>query len=62
MQKSKRLGLVLTPQEKLAVRKLAESEGGLSVAATLRRLIRAEAQPRGLWPVKEGQPQEVHHA
>ena len=62
MFKSERLGLVLSAREKGAARKLAEAEGDLTVAAVLRRLIRAEAQRRGLWPVKEEQPQEVRHA
>jgi hypothetical protein len=50
MQKSERLGLVLTPPEKAAVLRLAEVEGGLSQAALIRRLIRQEAKKRGLWP------------
>jgi hypothetical protein len=47
--RTERLGLVLTPSEKEAVRCLAEAEGGLSQAATVRRLIRQEAQRRGMW-------------
>lgn len=50
MDKTERFSLVLTPQEKAAVTRLAEVEGGLSQAALLRRLIRKAAHDRGLWP------------
>jgi hypothetical protein len=50
--RSERFGMVLTPDEKHALNKLAEAEGGLSRAATVRRLIRKEAQQLGLWPFK----------
>lgn len=49
MKKDVRFGLVLTKDEKTALGKLAESEGGLSEAATLRRLIRRTAHERGFW-------------
>jgi hypothetical protein len=52
-KKDERVGLVLSTTEKLALRQLADAEGGLSQAATLRRLIRAEAQRRGIWPTAE---------
>jgi len=57
VQKTERLGLVLSPTEKSAAVKLAEHEGGLSLAATVRLLIRRAAQERGLWPpdVQRGQ-------
>lgn len=55
MQKTKRLGLVLTPTEKAAVAQLAEMEGGLSQSALVRRLIRKEAKDQGLWPTQEAQ-------
>ena len=45
-----RFGLVLTPEERTAVQRLADAEGGLSVAAVLRRWIRQEAKRRGVWP------------
>jgi hypothetical protein len=50
VNKSERFGLVLTETEKRALDKLAEIEGGLSLAATLRRLISRSAEKRGLWP------------
>jgi len=50
MPKTERLGVALTPLDKEAVRRLADAEGGLSAAALVRRLIRQEAQRRGLWP------------
>jgi len=50
MAKSEYLGLLVTPQEKDMVRKLAEAEGGLSQAALVRRLIRQAAKMHGLWP------------
>lgn len=53
MYKSERFGLMMTPTEKQAVQRLAEAEGGLTQAALIRRLIRAEAQRRGVWA--EGQ-------
>lgn len=57
MQKTERLGLVLTPTEKATVVQLAEAEGGLSLAALVRRLIREAACERGLWPPSgNGQP------
>ncbi len=59
MSKTERFGLVLTPREKAALGKIAEAEGELSRATVLRRLIRAEAQRRGLWPAKAEQPHEV---
>lgn len=51
MDKTERLGIVMTPTEKQALVRLAEHEGGLSYAATLRRLIRQEAKKHGLWVV-----------
>lgn len=50
MDKTERFGLVLTPAERAAVVKIADSEGGLSQAAVIRRLIRHEAQRNGVWP------------
>lgn len=51
MKKSLRFGLVLTQAERRALARLAEVEGGLSHAATLRRLIRQAARQHGLWPL-----------
>jgi len=60
MRKSERLGFVLSPREKSALEDLAEIEGGLSQSAVLRRLIRAEAQRRGVWPGEQFVVQETH--
>jgi hypothetical protein len=55
MQRTERLGIVLSEREKAAVVRLAEVEGGLSQAALVRRLIRQAARSRGLWqPVNDG--------
>jgi hypothetical protein len=50
MNREIRFGLLLHPTEKRALNQLAEVEGGLSRAATLRRLIRKAAHEKGLWP------------
>jgi hypothetical protein len=44
MNRRVRFGFVLTEEEKRALTRLAEAEGGLSEAATLRRLIRRAAK------------------
>ena len=65
MIRTERLALVLSPTEKLVVVKLAETEGGLSQAALVRRLIREAATERGLWPPRKGHEQgeeEIEHA
>jgi hypothetical protein len=49
--------MVLTQPEREAMRRLAETEGGLSGAALLRRLVRKAAQQENVWPVDE-QPQK----
>ncbi|MCG3209829.1 MAG: hypothetical protein FOGNACKC_03456 [Anaerolineae bacterium] len=54
MNKEKRFGLHLHQDEKTALKKLAQLEGGLSLAATIRRLIRQAAKTAGIWPIKEG--------
>ena len=46
------------PAHRAALARLARSDGE-PMGAVVRRLIRAEAQRRGLWPVKEEQPREV---
>ncbi len=48
MNRRVRFGFVLTEEEKRALTRLAEAEGGLSEAATLRRLIRRAAKEQGL--------------
>ena len=61
MRRSERVGLVLTPQEKAAVKQLAETRGGFSVAAFIRSLIRREAKASGIWLTsrdKEGRHEE----
>ncbi len=50
MEKSERFALVLSPAEKTALARLAELEGGLSLAAVVRLLIRKAAHERSLWP------------
>jgi hypothetical protein len=55
MNRQIRFGLLLRPDEKHALNRLAEAEGGLSQAATLRRLIRKAAHEKGLWPVANQQ-------
>ena len=58
MKKEIRFGLVMQWAEKQALRRLAEAEGGLSLAATLRRLIRREAGERGVWDPESRSGQE----
>jgi hypothetical protein len=53
MNRHHRFGLLLSPAEKHMLELLAEAEGGLSQAATLRRLIREAAIEHGLWPPKQ---------
>ena len=53
MQKSLRFGLLIMPEEKTALAKLAEIEGGLSMAAVIRRLIRKAAFQSGIWNLRE---------
>ena len=53
MRKGIRFGFVLTEDEKTALTKLAELEGGLSEAATVRRLIRRAAREAGVWKLKK---------
>jgi hypothetical protein len=67
MNKSEEFGLVLSPAEKDILRRLAEDEGGLSMASMIRRLVRAEARRHGLWPPsprrdKNGRRREVPDA
>lgn len=48
MNRKVRFGFVLTEDEKNTLIRLSEVEGGLSEAATLRRLIRRAAREQGL--------------
>jgi hypothetical protein len=45
-----RFGLLMSEDESTALTHLAEDEGGLSQGAMVRKLVRAEARRRGLWP------------
>lgn len=47
--KTERFGLVLSPQEREAIRRLAEQEG-VSQATAVRVLIRRAARDLNLWP------------
>jgi len=49
MKRTIRFGLLLNSAEKEALARLAETEGGLSLGAMIRSLIRAESRKRGLW-------------
>lgn len=63
MLKQVRFGLVLTNSEKAVVEYLAEVDGGLSQAAVIRRLIRAEAKRQGLLlPAQQAQPDAARQA
>jgi len=54
--------LVMTPLEKSALEALAEHDDG-SQAAIVRRLVRSEAERRGLWPMPATPAREgVHYA
>jgi hypothetical protein len=48
MEKTERFGFWLTLEEKSLIIKLAEMEGGLSLAALIRRLVREAAQKHGI--------------
>lgn len=48
IQKTERFMLKMTPLEKKALIALADKEG-LSMAATIRRLIRLTAQEQNIW-------------
>lgn len=61
MRKGIRFGFVLTADEKSALTKLAELEGGLSEAATVRRLIRRAAREAGVWKLKNKLPNYLTH-
>jgi hypothetical protein len=48
MRKTERFSFWLSNNEKIIIAQLAEIEGGLSLAALIRRLIHQAAQERGL--------------
>lgn len=50
MKRTHRFGLALDSAERGVLDRLAEAEGGLSMAAIVRRLIRHVARDHGLWP------------
>lgn len=63
MLKTERLAVKVLPAHKQVLACIAQTED-TSEAAIVRRLIRSEAEKRGLWPVPQGQPQRegVQHA
>lgn len=56
MSRKERFGLVLSPEERIALERLARVEGGLSQAALLRRLLMLAAMERGVWPPPQESP------
>jgi len=48
-QRKNRFGVLLNWRELQALERLAESEGGASKGATVRKLIREKAQELGFW-------------
>ena len=62
MLRNKVVGLKVTEGEKRALQRLAEIEGGLSEAATVRRLILKSAHRLGLWRPGENTPAEENRA
>jgi hypothetical protein len=50
MARTVQFSLVLSEREREALDRLAKAEGGLSRAATIRRLIRMVARAGDLWP------------
>ena len=62
MRRTRQLGILVSPAEKAALKRLAEVEGGLSQAALVRRLIRKEAKRHGFWPPEaEAQSRGAYH-
>lgn len=61
MLKTEKLAVKVLPTHKLAVEKLAKAEGE-PVAVIIRRLIRAEAERRGVWtdPTPANGQEEKH--
>jgi hypothetical protein len=50
MKRTIRFCVLLNPTERLALDQLADVEGGLSLGALIRRLVRGAALEQGLWP------------
>jgi hypothetical protein len=53
VKRDQRFPMMLSSTEKAVGLELAEADGGLSLAALFRRLLRVEAERRGLWPCSE---------
>lgn len=62
MKRSERFGFALRPDEKKAMQRLAEIEGGLSKAALLRRLIHKAAENHGVGVWADRHRREAEHA
>ena len=45
-----RFGVLLNAAERLALARMAEATGGLSLGAMVRHLIRTAARQRAMWP------------
>ena len=50
--KTARIAFICYEEEKEALKRLAELEGGLTLAAMLRRLIRKVAKEKDIWPIE----------
>lgn len=61
MCKRERLAINVLPVHKRAIERMAEADGE-PMSVILRRLIRAEAKTRGLWPRQLEQTEEEGHA
>lgn len=48
--------LAATPQDKLLLAEIAKQDGNASQSATVRRLIRQEAQRRGIVVIESNEP------
>jgi hypothetical protein len=55
MERTERFTLTMSQAEKSALVCLAERQGGLSQAATVRWLVRRAARRLGLWPPEQQQ-------
>jgi DNA-binding FadR family transcriptional regulator len=63
MESREKLGIKVLPQHKRALEAIAQADGE-PVSVVMRRLIRAEAERRGLWPAPQpaSPKQEARHA
>lgn len=59
MSRNIHFGLMLNEHEREALDRLADAEGGLSRAATIRRLIRVVACAGDLWPEEDARRGEA---